>query len=190
METLFNSNLSDVRLSDSAALYKTLNKHVDTDMSFNELVESLTPAKKQLVLSAIELYKRDQHKDITSIHSCNDAYLLFKEVMAGIPHEEFWCLYLNRSNTVLKRVRLSMGAISETTVDIRILLKNALLLNATSIIIGHNHPSGNRLPSVNDNNFTKKLKEAASVMNISLLDHIIVPNNDPRYYSYNNQGIL
>ena len=100
--------------------------------------------------------------------------------------EYFKVLLLNRANRVLGVFNVSEGGISETVVDIRLILQSAILSNASGIILSHNHPSGNINPSQNDDIMTRKIKEACKVMDIVLLDHIIITSES--YYSYADKG--
>lgn len=109
-------------------------------------------------------------------------------VLAELPHEEFWVLYLNNSNRVLKHEQLSKGGITGTLVDIRLALKLALELNATAMILAHNHPSGTLVPSEADKQLTRKFHKAAGSLDIKLLDHLIVTDKD--YYSFADEGLL
>lgn len=109
-------------------------------------------------------------------------------VLAELPHEEFWVLYLNNSNRVLKQEQLSKGGITGTLVDIRLALKLALELNATAMILAHNHPSGTLVPSEADKQLTRKFHKAAGSLDIKLLDHLIVTDKD--YYSFADEGLL
>lgn len=124
----------------------------------------------------------DDHK----IRSSNDVYSIFHPLISDLSYEEFWLLYLNRSNKVISKLKISQGGISGTITDIRLILKRALEVLASSIIICHNHPSGNREPSDADRRITEKIKEAASYFDISLLDHLIVTDNG--YYSFADKG--
>ena len=103
-------------------------------------------------------------------------------------HEEFFCLFLNRANKVIKIEQISKGGISGTVTDVRIILKNAILYTASGLIVAHNHPSGNLNPSESDTRITKKIKEAGNLMDIQLLDHLIISNED--YYSFADNGLL
>jgi DNA repair protein RadC len=105
-----------------------------------------------------------------------------------LPHEEFWVIFLTRSNTVIKTECISRGGISGTVVDLRLILKPAIECLASGIILSHNHPSGNLKPSLEDINLTKKIKEAARLMDISVQDHLIV--GDQNYFSFADEGIL
>lgn len=104
-------------------------------------------------------------------------------------HESFYVILLNSANRVLGHALIGVGGITGTVADIRVIMQNALLSNAVGIIMSHNHPSGNLLPSEADRNLTKQVKEACKIMGISLLDHLIVsPFGD--YYSFSEEGAL
>ncbi len=148
-------------------------------------------AKAINILAALELGRRRKASDIIEaqkIRSSNDVYTIFNTLMADLQHEEFWILYLNRSNKVLSRHKLSQGGISGTITDVRLIIKKALELLASSVIICHNHPSGNLDPSDADTRITNKIKDAASYFDINLLDHVIVTDNG--YYSYADNGSI
>jgi DNA repair protein RadC len=102
--------------------------------------------------------------------------------------EEFKILLMNRANAVLGLMAISKGGISGTVTDIRIILQAALKSNASGLIVCHNHPSGNLNPSESDTKITQKIKEAGNIMDIQLLDHLIISNED--YYSFADQGLL
>ena len=102
--------------------------------------------------------------------------------------EEFKIILLNRANIVLGIYEMSKGGISGTVVDVRIILGVALKCNASSIIMVHNHPSGKSTPSDTDKSITKRLKEACSLLDLSLLDHLIITKE--AYYSFTDEGIL
>lgn len=104
--------------------------------------------------------------------------------------EQFVVMYLNRSNKILGIYRTSIGGITETVCDIRIILSVALKIAATGVILSHNHPSGNLKPSWADEELTRKLKEAAKIMDIKLLDHLILDPSGTQYYSFADEGLL
>ena len=95
-------------------------------------------------------------------------------------------MLMNRNFKLIKRLRISHGGLSETAVDVRIIIKEALLNNATIIALCHNHPSNNPRPSTDDDRLTQKLKAAADIMRIHMADHVII--TDGRYYSYREEG--
>ncbi len=107
-------------------------------------------------------------------------------MLADLKHEEVWVLLLNRANKVLKKIQVSKGGVTGTVVDVRMIMKEAIDSLASAMILCHNHPSGNSNPSGDDDNITRKLKEAGKIMEIQLLDHIIVC--DHSYYSYLDRG--
>jgi len=121
--------------------------------------------------------------------SCSrDAFEIFKSIMGDLPFEEFWILMLNKANRVLKKVRISEGGISGTVVDPKKIFQICLSQHASSIILGHNHPSGNIQPSEADNKITKKIRDCGILLDVSVLDHIIV--GDDRYFSFADEGAL
>ncbi|MBN1387170.1 MAG: DNA repair protein RadC [Bacteroidales bacterium] len=154
-------------------------------------LKGIGTAKAINIMAALELGRRRKSAEIiesAKIRSSNDVYTIFNPLLADLTHEEFWLLYLNRSNKILSRHKLSQGGISGTITDVRLIIKKAIELLASSIIICHNHPSGNLDPSEADTRITHKIKEAAGYFDISLLDHIIVTDNG--YYSYADNGAL
>jgi DNA repair protein RadC len=109
-------------------------------------------------------------------------------MMRDLPVEECHVLLLNQSSAVIDSVRIGMGGLTETVVDVRLILREALLKRATSLILCHNHPSGNLRPSTHDDHLTRQVREAARLLNIALIDHIIF--TDGGYYSYADEGKL
>lgn len=122
------------------------------------------------------------------ITSSKTAYQLFQKRLSDLPHEEFWLLILNRANQVLKEEFISKGGISGTIVDIRLICKSAIENNASGIIIAHNHPSGQIIPSKQDKEITIKLKSALILFDVTLLDHLII--GDLNYYSFADENLL
>ena len=121
------------------------------------------------------------------IHS-QEAFEIFKSLMGDLPYEEFWILLLNRSNRVLRKIRISEGGVSGTVVDPKKVFKTCLDNQACSIILGHNPPSGNIQPSEADSKLTKKLRDCGLMLDVDVLDHIII--GDDRYYSFADDGTL
>ena len=188
-------------LSDSDILHNITNSHEQAveyvgkltrcEMtSVEELFSQLTPARKALAEAAIELYKRLQIKQAErqQVISSDTVCDILRPLIGDIEKEEFWAVYLNQSNRIIRRERLSVGGIAGTYVDIRLIMKEAILCNATGMIISHNHPSGNENPSPEDNRITEQIKKAADSLNIRLTDHIIITSNT--YYSYVENGML
>ncbi len=153
--------------------------------------KGLGEAKALTIIAALELGRRRQLssiKDRPQVRSSRDAYQAIAPILADLPHEEFWILLLNRSNKIVSRERVSMGGVSGTVVDARIVFKRAIELLASSIILCHNHPSGNLNPSQADINLTRKLKKAGEVMDVAVIDHLIIAGDG--FYSFADEGIL
>lgn len=128
--------------------------------------------------------------DRKAIYSKENAVSIFKEIFEDFMehHEEVWAMYLNKANKVIGVSQISKGGISGTIIDTRIILQTALKSSASSIIIVHNHPSGNLNPSDDDVKITRKLKDACQIMDITLLDHIILTRES--HFSFCNQTII
>ena len=122
------------------------------------------------------------------IGSSNDVVRIFRPLLTEMKHEECWCLYLNTGNRIVERQRVSQGGVQATVVDHRLVIKRALELLATQIILVHNHPSGAALPSEQDKILTKKIAEAAALFDIRLLDHLIIARGGE--YSFRQNGLL
>ena len=147
--------------------------------------------KASVIVAAFELSKRfesERRIQKESIKCSYDIFSYMASMLSDCEHEEFWILYLNHGHKVLMPVKNSQGGISSTIVDIRLILKKALEINSTVIALCHNHPSGNVKPSTEDINLTKKLKEGAGTMDITILDHVVFSGNT--YYSFADEGIL
>jgi DNA repair protein RadC len=162
-------------------------------MSVEELqtYKGIGEAKAITIVAALELGKRHGNADIPlfpKIKSSKDAYTVLKPIYSDFAHEEFWVLYLDNSNKVIKRYQISKGGMTSTVVDSRIIFKKALLSGAVAIILSHNHPSGSLRPSEQDKALTNKIKEASAFMDIKLLDHIIV--TDKSYFSFADEMLL
>ena len=146
-------------------------------------------AKAITILAAMELGKRRKLADAIQrdqITGSQSVYEIFHPTLCDLPHEEFWVLLLNQANRVISRVKISQGGVAATSVDVKLILKSALLALSPAIILCHNHPSGNRQPSSADDNLTRKIVTASREMDIRVLDHLIVC--DGHYYSYADEG--
>lgn len=156
-------------------------------MKFNGIGE----AKAISIAAALELGRRrkesTEEKKI-KIGSSKNAYEAINDVLSDLPHEEFWVLYLNRKNEIIKRENISKGGVTGTVADGKIIFKNAVNLLASSVILCHNHPSGNLKPSEADIKLTKKMKEIGVIMETPVVDHIIVGNNN--YFSFADENLL
>ena len=149
------------------------------------------PAKAITILAACELGKRRQMEkaeERADLRSADAIYNHMHPIMQDLDVEQAWVLLMNRNFKLIKKLCISHGGLSETAVDVRIIVREALLANATIIVLCHNHPSNNTRPSADDDRLTKKLKEACDTMRLYLADHVII--TDGGYYSYNDEGRL
>ena len=154
------------------------------------LFKGIGPAKALTIVAACELWKRREGDDITRtkyIKSSQDLFRYFHPMLCDLNVEQCHVLMLNSKNGVIDSTLIGSGGLTATTVDIRLVIREALMKRATAIALCHNHPSGNINPSRDDNELTKNLRDACKVMNIRFLDHIIVAGD--RYYSYNDEGV-
>lgn len=153
--------------------------------------KGIGPAKAISIVAALELGRRrrlEEALEQKKISSSQSIFEIMQPVIGELPHEEFWIIYLNNSNKVIEQFQISKGGITGTLVDVRITLKKALEVGAVSIILVHNHPSGNLKASEADKQLTKKLKTAAESLDIKVLDHIIV--TEKSYLSFADEGML
>ncbi|MBR6179928.1 MAG: DNA repair protein RadC [Prevotella sp.] len=160
--------------------------------TLEELMEynGIGMAKAITILAACELGRRRQSENVERlrINSANNIYSYLHPKMQDLDVEQAWVLLMNQNYKLIKAERLSVGGISETSIDVRLVIKLAVINNATVIAIAHNHPSNNPKPSREDDRITERVKKACDIMRIYLLDHVIV--TDGQYYSYNEQGRL
>lgn len=159
----------------------------------NQLMEfkGIGEAKAITIVAALELGRRRRTEEALEkkkISSSSSVFEIMQPLIGDLPHEEFWIIYLNNSNKVIDQFQLSKGGITGTLVDVRLALKKALELGATSIILTHNHPSGNLNPSSSDKQLTQKLKTAGESLDIKVLDHVIV--TEKSYFSFADEGLL
>ena len=148
-------------------------------------------ARAVTIAAALELGRRRklaEAEDVLQIKCSKDVADIFQPLLSDLSYEEFWILFLNRSNRVINRMKLSQGGISGTVIDVRMVMKKAIEYLASGIIVCHNHPSGNLNPSESDTKITQKIKEAGNLMDIQLLDHLIISEKD--YYSFADNGLL
>jgi DNA repair protein RadC len=148
-------------------------------------------AKAISIVAALELGRRRKETEIVKrekITTSKDAYEAMKSKMLDLPHEEFWLLILNRANAIVRKELISRGGVTGTVVDTKIIFKTAVEHYASSIIICHNHPSGNLKPSEADIRITKSIQEAGKIMEIPLIDHLII--TDTAYYSFADEGMI
>lgn len=144
-------------------------------------INGIGHAKAVAIMAALELGRRRKGAEALSrkqVTSSADVVELFQPLLADLPHEEFWVLLLNRANRIINRVRVSEGGFTATVVDVRKIMQTALAHQAIGIILCHNHPSGNHMPSNEDSAITQKIKQAAATLDINLLDHVIITDQE------------
>lgn len=164
-----------------------------SQLTFGDLmkVKGIGKAKAAIIIAAMELGRRRRGKNTlekTSMSNSGVVFELMQPLIGELDHEEFWILLLNNANKIKFKWRLSVGGITATLVDIRLIYKKALEHGATSIILCHNHPSGNLKPSESDILLTNKVIKAGTILDIKVLDHIIVAESG--YYSFADKGKL
>ncbi|MGL4853304.1 MAG: RadC family protein [Phocaeicola sp.] len=151
--------------------------------------KGIGPAKAITILAAVELGRRrkeEEPEDRPVMRCAENIYTYFYPLMCDLPIEECWVLLLNQASKVIDRIKVGSGGLSATAVDIRCILREALLKRSTTLALCHNHPSGNTTPSREDDRLTDQLNQAAKLMNIRLIDHLIWA--DGKYYSYADEG--
>ena len=179
----------------SKRILNSVNNNINSlaSLSLEKLMEfkGIGEARAISIITALELGKRRHFEQVETkpkIKSSKSAFTIIQPIIGDLHHEEFWVLYLNNSNKVIKKKQLSKGGITATMVDVRLLFKEAVELSSVAIIVCHNHPSGKLSPSESDKILTKKIKEAGVTLDIKLLDHLIITQKD--YFSFADNGIL
>lgn len=148
-------------------------------------------AKAISIATALEIGRRRASQEVPEkikISQSSDLYKVLQPYLSDLQTEEFWAIYLNQSNKILGKSRLTSGGINQSVVDVRILFKTAIEHFATAIVIAHNHPSGNLKPSQEDLRITKQINEGGKILNIQLLDHLIITQNS--YFSFADENLL
>ena len=137
---------------------------------------------------SVSMMVKEQEVVYGNVCTLDEVIYKMTPVMSDLMVEEAWVIYVNQAAKVIRKQRISIGGIASTQVDVRVIMKEALLCGATSFFLVHNHPSGNLTPSMDDNRLTGALVEAGRMMNIKVLDHLIIGNNE--YFSYADEGRL
>ena len=148
-------------------------------------------AKAISVAAALEIGRRKAAQEIPEkekVTSVNDLYKIFSQYLSDLQTEEFWAIFLNQKNHVIYKTQISKGGISGTLVDVRVIFRIAIEHLATSVVVAHNHPTGNLTPSQPDISITRRIKEAGDLLDIKLLDHLIIGENS--FFSFSEQGLL
>ncbi len=188
-----NRKLSAVELS------KYILSHCDNDLNLlakktiSDLIKipGIGEAKAIGIISALELGRRQKafpSKQKQKIGCSQDAFEILSPYVEDLDHEEFWVVFLNQANKIVEIKNVSSGGITGTVFDIRLVFKDALLLQATNLILCHNHPSGNLKPSNADKDVTSRASEAGKLMNISILDHLIIADN--QFFSFADENLI
>tara|TARA_R110000868_G_scaffold238820_6_gene493297 strand:- start:6010 stop:6708 length:699 start_codon:yes stop_codon:yes gene_type:complete len=187
------------REESAVALCKRILASVDNNLSelgklsIKQLMDfkGIGEAKAISIAAALELGRRRRGEDALEkkkISSSVSVFELMQPIIGELQHEEFWIIYVNNSNKVIQKGQLSKGGITGTLVDVRLVLKNALEVGATGLILVHNHPSGTLKPSEADKQITNKLKQASESLDIKVLDHLIV--TEKAYFSFADENLL
>lgn len=153
--------------------------------------KGIGPAKAIGIITALEIGRRKAAQDLPEkpqITCSKDVFTLMNSLLGDLKVEEFWVIYLNQKNKVIDKKKISLGGITYTAVDSRIIFEIALKENATGIILVHNHPSGTLTPSEADKKLTKNIKEAGKLLNIQLLEHVIITQKS--YFSFADEGLI
>lgn len=168
----------------------TVSDVMESNYGMEKLFNSLTPQRRRIAVVVVELYKRAEVKrrNAASIRSSQDIYNMMQPLVADLPIEEFWIVMLSTSSMMIKKVRISVGGIDQTCVDIRVIMGLLIDAGAVQFVAVHNHPSGNTRPSNEDKALTDKLNNAAKLLNIRIIDHVIVGGSE--FYSFMDEGIL
>lgn len=162
-------------------------------LSLEELIQhkGIGKAKAVSIMAALELGRRwslSSPEQRSAINNSREAYECFLPLIDDPSKEHFLVAYLNRGNKIIKVERISTGGITQTLADPKVIFKNALLKEATAIMLCHNHPSGVAKPSTEDRQMTRKIVTAAKIFDIDILDHLIIGENS--YFSFAEHGLM
>ncbi len=188
-----NQDLSALELSQHLLYQAGYNLDTLSKQSVHDLMQNkgIGEAKAVSLIAGLELGKRCSGYQVTkrdTIESSADVFKLMRHKLRDLPYEEFWVLYLNKSNKLIESVKLSQGGISGTVVDTKLILKYAIEHLASGIILVHNHPSGNLSPSPQDKMITQKIQTGSEMFDIQVLDHLII--SDEHFLSFADEGIM
>ena len=188
-----NKEESAVALSKRILASVALNLTELGKLSVNDLMKfkGIGEAKSISIIAALELGRRRRGEEAIEkkqVTSSSSVFELMQPIIGELSHEEFWIVYLNNSNKVLKKIQLSKGGIVGTLVDVRLVLKAALQIDAVGLILTHNHPSGSLIPSQADKKITQRLKIASETIDIKVLDHLII--TEKAYFSFADENLL
>jgi DNA repair protein RadC len=154
-------------------------------------IAGIGEAKALTLMAALELGRRRVDfipDEKPAVSSSQAAYEQLQGELSDATHEQFWVILLNRANRVIKKCMVSQGGVAGTVADPKIIFKAAVDALACGVILAHNHPSGNRQPSMADRDLTQRLKAAGKLLDIQVLDHIIVAGR--KYFSFADEGLM
>jgi len=188
-----NRTESAVALANKILMHHKYDLNVLSTSSIADLTKfnGIGEAKAVSIVAAMELAKRKKLANVEKqkkITTSNDAFIVCEPHLEGLQHEEFWVLFLNRNNRIIKLENMSKGGVAGTVVDPRIIFKCAIEKLSCSLILIHNHPSGNLKPSRQDIEITKKMVESGKFLEIKVLDHLIISNGG--YFSFADEGLI
>jgi len=189
-----NNEESAVELSQRILFAADNNLNVLGKFSIKQLIsgfKGIGEAKAISIIAAMELGKRRKSAEIINkeqIRCSRDIFEYFHPMLCDLQHEECWILTLNRSNRIIDKIKISQGGVSKTVVDYKLIIKEALNRMASGIVLCHNHPSGNKRPSQDDDLMTKTINKCCRMFEIYIFDHLIIADNG--YYSYADEGRL
>ncbi|MDP1727314.1 MAG: DNA repair protein RadC [Bacteroidota bacterium] len=168
-----------------------LNKLGKLSVSELKTIKGIGEAKAIAMIAALELGRRRKEEaaqEVVKITCSLEAYIQFEPILEDLPHEEFWILFLGRNNAVMGKRNISIGGVSGTVADPKIIFKHAIDAMASGIVLCHNHPSGSCTPSAQDIQLTRKLVDAGRFLDIYVSDHIIIGHK--KYYSFADNGLI
>ncbi len=174
-----------------ASVNNNLNELATLSISDLMKFKGIGPAKAISIITALEIGKRrrlEQALEKPIINSSKSVFNIMQPLIADLPHEEFWVVFLNNSNKIIHKQQMSKGGITGTVVDTRMIFKKAVEISSVGLILCHNHPSGKALPSMADKNLTKKLQSAGETLDIKVLDHLIITQNN--YFSFADDNLM
>ena len=188
-----NKEESAVHLAKRILTFVTNNLNELGKLSVTDLTQfkGIGEAKAITIITALELGRRrrlEEALERPEIKSSKAVFNIMQPVIGELPHEEFWVLYLNNSNKIIYKDRLSSGGITGTLVDVRVLFKKALELSSVGLILCHNHPSGSLKPSRSDINLTKRIQDAGEILDIKVLDHLLI--TEKAYFSFADNNLI
>ncbi len=180
----------DVAREILASVGNSLNALTGTSKDRLCAIQGIGEAKASRLLAAFELAVRIQSEPSgprMRITASSTVSRIFSPLLRNLQHEECWVLFLNKANKIIAKEKVSTGGVSGAVLDPRIIIRKAVDKLASAIILVHNHPSGNPTPSELDRRQTRVLRDAAALLDIALLDHVIIAGD--RYYSFSDEGL-